>query len=70
MNSVTGAKMKNAAKNLRECGMKRRKDMGEGSRPDGEMVGDGWALTPVLGVGNETQWQSWPALVCLPNKKC
>lgn len=42
MNSVTGAKMKNAAKNLRECGMKRRKDMGEGSRPDGEMVGDGW----------------------------
>lgn len=25
------------------------------------MVGDGWALTPIRGVGNETQWQSWPA---------
>lgn len=36
-------------------------DIVEGCRPDGEMVGDGWVLTPILGVGNETQWQSWPA---------
>lgn len=44
------------------CEMKKRKNMEEGGRADGEMVGDGWVLTPGLGVGNETQWQSWPAL--------
>ena len=26
------------------------------------VVGDCWALTTILGVGNETQWQSWPSL--------
>ena len=45
------------------------KDMEEGNRPDGEMVGYGWALTPILGVGNETQWQSWPALGVFAKQK-
>jgi len=45
------------------------KEMGEGSWPDGAMVGDGWALTPILGVGNETQWQSWPALGVFAKQK-
>ena len=45
------------------------RDTQEGSRPDGEMVGDGWALTPILGVGNETQWQSWPALGVFAKQK-
>lgn len=40
-----------------------------GSKPDGEMVGDGWSLTPILGVGNETQWQSWPALRVFAKQK-
>lgn len=39
------------------CGMRKRKMW-----PDGEMVGDGFALTLILGVCNETQWQSRPAL--------
>lgn len=49
--------------------MRKRKDIEDGSRPDGEMVGDGWALIPILGVSNETQWQSWSALGVFAKQK-
>ncbi len=50
-------------------GDEEEKDMEDGSRADGEMVGDGWALRPILVVGNETQWQSWPALEVFAKQK-
>lgn len=53
-------------------GRGREKDVEDGSRPDGEMVGDGWVPTPILGVGNETQWQTraaYGAFAKQPQKK-
>lgn len=49
--------------------MRKRKDIEDGSRPDGEMVGDGWVPTPILGVANETQWQSRPAFGVFAKQK-
>lgn len=50
-------------------GKKKKKNIDEGCRPDGEVVGDGLVQTPVLGVSNETQWKSLPALQVFAKQK-
>lgn len=40
------------------CGGERRKEVEEGRRRPGWSC---WALAPMVGVSNETQWHTWPA---------